>query len=982
MGVRLRAARTRDRGLEPDAIGAFRMPCGAAWRNAPGASRTSGSTPRSSSTAELDPDGALRRALRAAGWRPATPIQPNATRIIDLAPDEDALWGDLRKKWRQYVNKARNAGITVERRRGRRPARVLPDLPRDGGPGRLPHPDRAGLSRRLGGLPPDRQRPPAVRPAAGRRARRHAVPRPERDAGRRAVRRDDRGRRRVPGELPPEVGGDPDVARAGRHELRPVGPRHRRDRPLQDRASGVASSTTSARGTSSSTRSAGRPTSVPRRPASGWPGAATAWRPGRQRGRRSAEATPLDLDPRGDRPRSWPTGTSGRSTPRAATSTSRGRGPSTAVAAGWTADHLIFDDGYRCARAASADPASSADAAPMCRAGRSRPASPASARPGASRRSPTSWPAPASPSSRATPRFPPRPGYGERLAERRLPPDRGDPAVAPPDQPGRSPGATPDDVFGGHREVDPPADPQGREGRDRGRPPRRTRAARRRGRGVRRAGRADRDRPRPVLRAPARDGRAAPLQLRAARARSSPGGAPRLGPGTSSTSRRGRPTGPRRPGWSCTATASGCRPSTRATTPAARRDHPGALHLLRWRAIELALREGRAEMDLGGVDVAGARREPREGEPMWGLYQHKRSFGGEWLELTGAHERVLDASRYRLGRLAARRRSPARAPMTWRLDDDGDAMTTRPERPRSIADLLAAAEPADAASPRRADRPAHAPAAAARRPRRRAGDRAGGAGRRSRSAASPTIRGPSGPGSLFVAIAGLHVDGHDFVAAAAAAGAAAAIVERPLPDVALPQLVVERRAGRPRRRRGLVVRRPVAPARDRRDHRHGRQDHDRVPGRGRARGGGPVERADRHGRDPGRRDPRGERGAHDDPGRAAPPAHAAGDGRRGQRGRGRRDDVARPRRRSRPRDRLRHRDPDQPDPRAPRVPRDVGGATATPSCPCSSGSRSGATNPAKEVAAGPGRRPRSSTPTTRTPASFIGRRPGGRRARS
>jgi lipid II:glycine glycyltransferase (peptidoglycan interpeptide bridge formation enzyme) len=87
---------------------------------------------------------------------------------------------------------------------------------------------------------------------------------------------------------------------------------------------------------------------------------------------------------------------------------------------------------------------------------------------------------------------------------------------------------------------------------------------------------------------------------------------------------------------------------------AARRDHPGALHLLRWRAIELAIREGRAEMDLGGVDVAGARREPREGEPMWGLYQHKRSFGGEWLELTGAHERVLDPNRYRLGRVASR----------------------------------------------------------------------------------------------------------------------------------------------------------------------------------------------------------------------------------------------------------------------------------------------------------------------------------------
>jgi hypothetical protein len=87
---------------------------------------------------------------------------------------------------------------------------------------------------------------------------------------------------------------------------------------------------------------------------------------------------------------------------------------------------------------------------------------------------------------------------------------------------------------------------------------------------------------------------------------------------------------------------------------AARRDHPGALHLLRWRAIELALREGRSEMDLGGVDVAGARREPRDGEPMWGLYQHKRSFGGEWLELSGAHERVIDGRLYTLGRLTSR----------------------------------------------------------------------------------------------------------------------------------------------------------------------------------------------------------------------------------------------------------------------------------------------------------------------------------------
>jgi len=48
------------------------------------------------------------------------------------------------------------------------------------------------------------------------------------------------------------------------------------------------------------------------------------------------------------------------------------------------------------------------------------------------------------------------------------------------------------------------------------------------------------------------------------------------------------------------------------------------------------------------------------------------------------------------------------------------------------------------------------------------------------------------PGALFVAIRGLHVDGHDHVAGAASAGAAAAIVERALPEIALPQLIVDR----------------------------------------------------------------------------------------------------------------------------------------------------------------------------------------------
>ena len=47
-----------------------------------------------------------------------------------------------------------------------------------------------------------------------------------------------------------------------------------------------------------------------------------------------------------------------------------------------------------------------------------------------------------------------------------------------------------------------------------------------------------------------------------------------------------------------------------------------------------------------------------------------------------------------------------------------------------------------------------------------------------------------GKGTLFVAVPGFHVDGHDFVARAAAAGASAALVERPIPGTTLPQLVM------------------------------------------------------------------------------------------------------------------------------------------------------------------------------------------------
>ena len=51
--------------------------------------------------------------LRELGWRRARDAQPRATRIVDLRADEAALWSDVRKKWRQYVNHARGAGVLV-----------------------------------------------------------------------------------------------------------------------------------------------------------------------------------------------------------------------------------------------------------------------------------------------------------------------------------------------------------------------------------------------------------------------------------------------------------------------------------------------------------------------------------------------------------------------------------------------------------------------------------------------------------------------------------------------------------------------------------------------------------------------------------------------------------------------------------------------------------------------------------------------------
>ena len=86
--------------------------------------------------------------------------------------------------------------------------------------------------------------------------------------------------------------------------------------------------------------------------------------------------------------------------------------------------------------------------------------------------------------------------------------------------------------------------------------------------------------------------------------------------------------------------------------PTEREHTAGTTHLLRWSAIRLAILEGHPLIDLGGVDVPGARRIPEPGEPTHGLYLHKRSFGAQWVASAPAHEVVLRPWRRGVVRLA------------------------------------------------------------------------------------------------------------------------------------------------------------------------------------------------------------------------------------------------------------------------------------------------------------------------------------------
>lgn len=77
-------------------------------------------------TVRADPEATAAEpfgeALLHAPWRAAEKVQPPTTRVIDLGVGEEALRAGLRRKHRQYVNKAERAGISIERFDGRTPA--------------------------------------------------------------------------------------------------------------------------------------------------------------------------------------------------------------------------------------------------------------------------------------------------------------------------------------------------------------------------------------------------------------------------------------------------------------------------------------------------------------------------------------------------------------------------------------------------------------------------------------------------------------------------------------------------------------------------------------------------------------------------------------------------------------------------------------------------------------------------------------------
>jgi peptidoglycan pentaglycine glycine transferase (the first glycine) len=74
---------------------------------------------------EAEPESPYGMSLLTGPWRAAPKVQPERTRVIDLTVGEDELRANLRRKHRQYVNKAERAGVTIERFDGGSPAEAI-----------------------------------------------------------------------------------------------------------------------------------------------------------------------------------------------------------------------------------------------------------------------------------------------------------------------------------------------------------------------------------------------------------------------------------------------------------------------------------------------------------------------------------------------------------------------------------------------------------------------------------------------------------------------------------------------------------------------------------------------------------------------------------------------------------------------------------------------------------------------------------------
>jgi lipid II:glycine glycyltransferase (peptidoglycan interpeptide bridge formation enzyme) len=74
---------------------------------------------------EAQPASPFGASLLESPWRAAPKVQPPTTRIVDLSVGTDALRANLKRKHRQYVNKAERGGVTIERFDGATPAEQI-----------------------------------------------------------------------------------------------------------------------------------------------------------------------------------------------------------------------------------------------------------------------------------------------------------------------------------------------------------------------------------------------------------------------------------------------------------------------------------------------------------------------------------------------------------------------------------------------------------------------------------------------------------------------------------------------------------------------------------------------------------------------------------------------------------------------------------------------------------------------------------------